>query len=563
MRLLTMRRSLRSAVFVGLMGALGVSGATVGMAGARATPSSTSYANAVVGTIDSAASEASLPTTSQADARVAQHLQVNRRATRALAGTASAQVTGSSVSSLNGPGGGVPVSFNGTSSLDSAITNFGAEFEPPDQGLCAGNGFVLEPVNSAYRIYRPVGTTANSIAGPFNVNNLYHESPRAFTSDPRCYFDRSTNTWFAIILFIASSTSGRFGNSSSLDIAVNPSGDPTTDWTNYHIDTSDLSGNGCPCFGDQPLLGIDATNLYVSTNEFSINGPQFNGAQIYAFSKTDLVASAHSVHFAHFSNLSNSDGSVAASVQPAITNGPANAEYFMDSLDPTGNGDNRIGVWALTNQGAVALGQSPTLSRILITSEPYASPPNAVQKGSSSLLVTNDDRMQQVQFINGSLWGELSTALSIHGDTAQRSAAAWFQVQPQLSGTQVGNAAIVRQGYAAVLGKYLLYPALQADSRGNAAMVFTLSSSQDYGSAAYAALARGQSSFGDVHIVAAGTGPHDPDATRWGDYSWAQLDPVQDSVWLSTEYIPPVSSQTPDGNNNWGTEVFQLNLGGD
>src|SRR6202040_4064743 len=111
-----------------------------------------------------------------------------------------------------------------------------------------------------------------------------------------------------------SSVSGKFGNSSSLDIAVNASGDPTTDWKPYHIDTTDLGGNGCPCFGDQPLLGIDATNIYVSTNEFSINGPQFNGAQIYAFSKADLVALAHSVHFAHFSNLNNSDGSVAASV---------------------------------------------------------------------------------------------------------------------------------------------------------------------------------------------------------------------------------------------------------
>src|SRR5260370_22914459 len=107
----------------------------------------------------------------------------------------------------------------------------------------------------------------------------------------------------------------------------------------------------------------------------------------------------------------------------------------MDSLDPTGNGDNRIGVWALTNQGAVASGQSPTLSRILITSEPYASPPNAVQKGSSSLLVTADDRMQQVQFINGSLWGGLSTALSIPGDTAQRSPAPSVQVHPRLAAT--------------------------------------------------------------------------------------------------------------------------------
>ena len=33
--------------------------------------------------------------------------------------------------------------FDGVSSLDSAVTNFGAEFEPPDQGLCVGNGFVV------------------------------------------------------------------------------------------------------------------------------------------------------------------------------------------------------------------------------------------------------------------------------------------------------------------------------------------------------------------------------------------------------------------------------------
>jgi hypothetical protein len=552
MRVLTIRRSLLSAVCIGLLGTLGLSGAT---AGAAASPVST-FTNAVVGTVDSSASNASMPTSSEGAVREAQHLLVNRstrsRLSSSATGPASAPTT-NVASAL----GSVRAAFNGTSSLDSAITNFGAEFEPPDQGMCAGNGFVLEPVNSAFRIFRTDGT---SIAGPFNVNNLYHESPRAFTSDPRCYFDKSTNTWFAIILFIASSVSGRFGNSSSLDISVNPSGDPTTGFTTYHIDTTDKGGNGCPCFGDQPLLGIDGSNLYVSTNEFSINGPQFNGAQIYAFSKADLVALAHSVRFVHFANLTNSDGSVAASVQPAITNGPAPAEYFMDSLDPNGTGDNRIGVWAMTNQGAVALGQTPTLSNIVISSEAYGIPPNAVQKGSTTLLVTDDDRMQQVQFNNGSLWGSLSTVLKVRG--IRVSAAAWLQVQPQLSGNAIGTAVILRQGYVAISGKFLLYPALQADSLGSAAMVFTLSSSQDFASAAYATLPNSQSAFGSVNIVATGTGPYDPDATRWGDYSWAQLDPVQDSVWLATEYMPPVSSQTTDGNNNWGTEVINVSLGG-
>src|SRR5258708_38253873 len=151
--------------------------------------------------------------------------------------------------------------FNGVSSRDSAKTNFGAQFEPPDQGLCVGNGFVVEPVNSAYTIYRTNGTV---VAGPFNVNKLFADGFKQFTSDPRCYFDKSTNTWFAVILFINSKfTVGR------IDLSVNPSGNPTTPWTTYKINVTDLGNPGCPCLGDQPLLGIDQDNVYISTNEFS------------------------------------------------------------------------------------------------------------------------------------------------------------------------------------------------------------------------------------------------------------------------------------------------------
>src|SRR6266436_1061337 len=95
--------------------------------------------------------------------------------------------------------------FNGVSSLDSAITNFGAEFEPPDQGLCVGNGFVVEMVNSAFRVYDVHG---NSLAGPTNVNAPFHDGFKQFTSDPRCQYDASTNTWYAVILFLNNSFTG-------------------------------------------------------------------------------------------------------------------------------------------------------------------------------------------------------------------------------------------------------------------------------------------------------------------------------------------------------------------
>ena len=41
--------------------------------------------------------------------------------------------------------------------------------------------------------------------------------------------------------------------------------------------------------------------------------------------------------------------------------------------------------------------------------------------------------MQQVQFINGNLWGALDTGVTIPNDTAPRAGAAWFKVQPQLN----------------------------------------------------------------------------------------------------------------------------------
>ena len=233
--------------------------------------------------------------------------------------------------------------FNGVSSRDSALTNFGAEFEPPDQGLCVGNGYVLEMVNSAYTVYKPDGTV---VTGPYNVNGPFDEGLSEFTSDPRCHYDASSHTWYASVLYInADSTQSR------IDLAVNTSGDPTKAWTTYRIDTTDIGGAtgpkhaGCPCLGDQPTLGMDAANVYVTTNEFSLLGSQYNGAQIYAIPKADLVmagATAVPAHFVHYDNL-NVGGALASSVQPALTTGSAPAEYFLSSLDPNGTFDQRVG----------------------------------------------------------------------------------------------------------------------------------------------------------------------------------------------------------------------------
>jgi hypothetical protein len=406
------------------------------------------------------------------------------------------------------------------------------------------------------------------VTGPFNVNGPFDEGLTEFTSDPRCQYDAATHTWFATILFISSDNT-----TSRLDIAVNTSGDPTKPWTTYQINTTGIGGKtgpkhpGCPCFGDQPLLGIDPFNVYVSTNEFSILGPQFNGAQIYAIAKSDLEQpgppSSVLARFVHFDKL-NIGGAPAASVQPAITSGNPQAEFFLNSLDPNGTFDQRIGVWAMTNRSVVAAGGKPTLSSLVVSSEAYGVPPGAVQKGSTSLLDAGDDRMQQAQFLGHDLWGALDTSLTIPNDPSARAGAGWFDVRPTVSGSGASGvitaAPIRRQGYVAVPGNYLLYPAIQAAPSGRAAIVVTLSGQRQFPSAAYSVLPKGASAFGDVTVAADGRTNYDPAATRWGDYSWAILDPSGNSVWMATEYMPPKASQTPDGLRNWGTRVLNLSL---
>ena len=448
--------------------------------------------------------------------------------------------------------------FNGVSSRDSEVTNFNLRFEPPDQGLCAGAGFVLEPVNSAYRIYTTNGT---SIRGPFNINDLFNEGAKEFTSDPRCWYDPTTQTWFAVILFLNDTfTEGR------IDIAVNPSTDPTGLWNEYQIDATfdgrdgEPNLSGCPCFGDQPRIGIDQTNLYVTTDEFSINGPQFHGGQIYAIAKSDLVSGAATAHFVRFGNL-HLGGHLVGAPQPALSIGTPPAEYFLSELDPNGTGDTRIGVWAMTNRGRVATGGSPTLSKLIIGSQAYSSPPPSQQRGSTSTIDSGDDRMQQASFVNGTVWGELGTAIKPAGDTKTRAGAAWFQVRPKLNGNVIGSAKIVRQGYVSVAGTNLLYPAVQPDAAGNAAMVFTMVGPSMFASVGFSVLSGGGSDFAAPALALAGTGPYDKNATRWGDYSFAVPDWSSDAAWLATEYIPQKASQTSTGARNWGTGVIKVRLG--
>jgi len=180
-------------------------------------------------------------------------------------------------------------SFEGLNFYQQRYARGGNQFsvEPPDQGLCAGNGYVLEAVNDVLNVYDASGhsvlpdNTASNIVSNFprNVNhavdlNSFYGYPPAINrstgafgpelTDPTCIYDAATQRFFLVVL-----TLDRVGTTSALslvnhlDLAVSTTSNPTGSWKIYKIDvTADGSpgntGGPCPCLGDYPHIGADA-----------------------------------------------------------------------------------------------------------------------------------------------------------------------------------------------------------------------------------------------------------------------------------------------------------------
>lgn len=489
--------------------------------------------------------------------------------------------------------------FNGLTHADQLLADGGNQFslEPPDQALAVGNGLVLEAVNLAIRVRSTTGRAAQTVSlNKFFVGDsaIISGIPRygRFVSDPKAYFDAVHRRWFATVLTIATDpNTGALLPASDVRIAVSQTADPTGAWRIYTLDTTNGSGStprhpGCPCFGDQPLLGADAHGLYISTNEFPIFDRGFNGAQIYAVSLVDLINGIDAPRMKAFDGLPLAEGP-AYTVQPAIA--PPGVAYggtawFLSALDFTGTVDDRIAVWALTHTRwlSTGTGPQPALTSRVIQSQSYGQPPDAQQRPGPlplanliasgafgkrasehlPLLSANDDRMQQVMFDGIDLWSGLNTVVKPENGPT-RVGIAYFIVRPAL-GKGGLSASIAGQGYVSVNRNSVLFPAVAVNSEGLGAIGFTLVGEGFYPSAAYVRLSL-STPPDTVRIAAAGAGPEDgftgypslggSRAARWGDYSAAAVDEAG-TLWFATEYIPSVTNRTVLAN--WGTFIGRI-----
>jgi hypothetical protein len=486
--------------------------------------------------------------------------------------------------------------FQGLNFHDQRFANGGNQFsvEPPDQGLCAGNGFVLETVNDVLQVFDSAGNPLLNGGNAVDLNTFYGY-PAAINrttgargpsiTDPSCIFDQAIGRFVHVALTLDHvGTTATLNGNNHLDIAVSDTGDPTGTWTIFSLPVQNNGTQGTPdhhcnngfCLGDYPHIGANANGIYLTTNEFAFFGPGFfYGAQVYGIGNNLLTGGSGSVVL--FDTLGVGPDGVGFTVWPAQTPGNqfdtdnGGTEFFLssDAVFSNDGTSNTILQWSMLNTSTLnSTSPAPTLNLSTIAVDTYAVPPRATQPAGNrplsdciadtvifpncNVLVagiashnnatfgppngnlnSNDSRMQQVTYANGELWGALDTAVNVGGQ--DRAGVAFYVINPN-------SVKLMLQGQAGIANTDLTYPAIGVTQSGRGVMTFTLTGDNDFPSAAFAGM-DAKVGMGNVQVAAAGPGPWDGFTSyiifgsgrpRWGDYGAAAV--VGSDIWIASEY---------------------------
>ena len=225
--------------------------------------------------------------------------------------TVRCQPLGAGCDSISTSAGGA-TGVKGLNAVDSAESSSLApppglpvDIEPPDQGLCAGNGDVVETNNIGEILV--FNTALQRQSAPISLDTIMGLNSRAWSSggDPSCEFDSSNGGhWFFTEIVSASPevSGGAFtgcfaavANACYEGIAVSQGSSPFGPYNVYYLNANyNPKEPGYPnLLNDFAKIGVTRDAFLVFYDEFpllggGLGGGGFNGAQEFAFDKNAL-----------------------------------------------------------------------------------------------------------------------------------------------------------------------------------------------------------------------------------------------------------------------------------
>ncbi|HEX5734877.1 MAG TPA: BACON domain-containing carbohydrate-binding protein [Blastocatellia bacterium] len=398
---------------------------------------------------------------------------------------------------------------------------------PPDTHGAVGPNHVMTVLNTQYRIQTRSGQTISTVSDDTFWASL--NNPSAF--DPKILYDPYNSRW--MITAVSNSRSA----ASSVLVGVSQTSDPTGNWNLFRVDAdaADL------VWADYPSLGFNKNWIVVQVNMFTNSANGFSRTQIYAFNKTGLYSNA-------FGATQFSDSTIGGTQAPAITYDNTLSTMYLVSRWNSGAGALRL----FTITGSVG-SEVFTSTNVFPTSpEGWANGVSgdfAPQLGTPARIATNDSRIQNLVYRNGSLWCAHTAFLPFPG-TVLRSSVQWWQFDAAGNIQQRG-----RIDDPSGLN-FFAFPTIAVNLFNDVLVGYSRFSATQYASANYSfrAASDAPNTLRDDAVLKAGEASYFKTfggaSNRWGDYSSTVVDPVNDTdLWTIQQY----ATQPSGGFDRWAT----------
>ena len=364
-------------------------------------------------------------------------------------------------------------------------------------------------------------------------------------------YDPYNNRWIACAVVENDSSN------SGILIGVSLTSNPTNGWNLRRVKADSTSKR----WADFPMLGFNKDWLVVGANMWWTTASGSNGfdrSHFYVFNKTNLYAG----NYTNPTLLADTNSLAAGDEFPAVVyDNSLSTLYIVKDFIGNFQGNGYMRLLSITGSiGSETLNNLATNSLFLRVNstwddrQPSDGADFAPQSGLSTVKVQNNDSsIGNVVYRNGHLWFAHTVFLPA-GGSPTHSAIQWYQVSPTLGTRQFGR---IEDTTAT---NYYAFPSIAVNRFNDVLIGFSRFASTQYVSANYAFRA-----FNDpqntMQTELAFKGGEDSywkrdnnSHNRWGDYSAAAVDPVNDSdFWTVQEYSTPHSGSLVDGSGRWAT----------
>jgi hypothetical protein len=432
---------------------------------------------------------------------------------------------------------------------------------PPDCGGAVGPTKVMSGLNNNYRIMNKSDGSVVSTVGTATFWAPSGETALLGLTDPRTLYDPYNNRW---IVEMQTTTTG----AGDILVGVSQTSDPSGSWFLYRFAAGATI--------DFPIVGFNKNWITVSINRYSNAGTFTRGITLvvnYPLARTGtgtgtLFNQAANTHFCSAPCATYSSTSDTMFVVTHLSS--SGATYSLDTITGTAAAPVYTSGGSLTRPGGGWVQPGGTTGQQLPQSAPNS---GASACGATPCLIeVQDSQIRSAPVYRGGfIYYTQTIGLPSSGQT--HTAVQWTKLGAPGGSFIDGGRLDDATATATNGGKWYAFPHIAVNSLGDFLMGYSQFSSAQHPSAGYSVHLAGDAagSLRDPLIYKTGEDYYHKTFTtttgrnRWGDFSQAQVDPVDDkTLWTVQEYAK-TRTGTDDGNtgsnsSRWST--YWASVGG-